>query len=132
MIGQNAVSHPTLDQVIGHIGMGSVYKTAHNGVAAIQLGNGLESVLIQKTLCCHAIDPLADAAVPAVNYVLDTCAVWQINAYKVPHRVILVRCGLSSRCLAQQFAIGGVGVSCPAVLEQAVLIIITTVDRNTS
>ena len=42
MIADDAVSDAALDQVIRHIGFGSVNEAADDGAAAVQFRNGIE------------------------------------------------------------------------------------------
>lgn len=72
MVGEDAVGHPALDHVVRHGGLAGVDKTRHDIAGTIQLRHGLELlVLVQEPLHQRTADLLADAAVLAVDEILE-------------------------------------------------------------
>ena len=63
VVGDDAVGDAALDHVVGHVDPGGVDEAADDVAGAVELGDGLELVLVEEALDQRAVDLLADAAV---------------------------------------------------------------------
>jgi hypothetical protein len=122
MIGDNPVGDAALDHVGRHVAFVGIDETADDRVVAVQFGGGFELILIQEALFQHAVDFFADAAVLAVDQVIDGGAIGQIDMPQITQYIVVVggcRCAYGP---GFQFAIGSVGGI--VVVEQPVLVVV--------
>ena len=75
------------------------------------------------------IDLLADAAIVAVYQVGNLRAARQRYSHKIAQGVVLVGGRLAADGLALKLAVGRVGISRAAVLDQAVLVVVAADNR---
>ena len=94
MVADDAVGVATLDHVVRDVGLGAVDESCDHVARAIQLGDGVELVLIQEALCEGAVDSLADPAVLAIDHIVDGHAAGELDMQQVAKDVIgIVRGG---------------------------------------
>ncbi len=124
LIGNDAVGGPAFDHVVGCVEMATVDKTGDEIAVAVQLGNGVERILVQEALSENAVDFLADAAVAPVNEVLNAVAVWQDNGKEVAELIVAVARSIGPFGLAFQVTAGAVTVGCGAIPRETVLAVV--------
>ena len=124
MVGEDAVGHIIFDHIIRYIGFASINKSGDDVVILVQLCNRVQLILIEKTLYQLAVDFLADPPVLAVNKVVDGYVSGKNDLSQVAKHVVVVGCGDTVFCLAQQLTGGCVGITGTAVSQQAVLCVV--------
>ncbi|MGQ0591396.1 MAG: hypothetical protein ACT4QB_01775 [Gammaproteobacteria bacterium] len=96
-------------------------------VLAIELGDGLELVLIEEALDQDAVDLLADAPVLAVDEIIDTAAIGELDASEVTEHIVVVGGGEGTLGLGGQLPVRGVGVA-PMVEEPVLGVVVPDLD----
>ena len=90
MVADDAVGVAAFDEVVRHIGFAGVDEAGDDGPADVELGDGLEGVLIEEALDQTVVDLFADAAVAAVDEVLNRRGAGQGDVAQVAHDVVLI------------------------------------------
>jgi hypothetical protein len=75
VVRDKTIGLPVFDQIIRYVGATSIHETTDDVPRTIQLGDGIELVLIEKALDEGAVDPLANSSVAPIEDVVDACAV---------------------------------------------------------
>jgi hypothetical protein len=79
-----------LDQVVRHVRPGPIDEARHDITSAIEFCNGLQAVLVEETLHQAAVGLLTNAAIVAVDEVLDPRAVRQVHRPEIAQGVIII------------------------------------------
>lgn len=123
LVGDDAVGLAALDQVVRHIAAAAVDEAADHLVATVQFRHRIELALVQPALDGGAVDLFADAAVAAVDQVIDAGAARQGGLAQVAEYVIAVVRDTGRVDLAQ-LAVGGVAVGGAVIGTQAILVVV--------
>ncbi len=115
VVGDNTVGHTALDQIVGDIDLTAIDEPRYNAARAIELGNGVQLILIQKALSEGAVDGLTDPSILRIDEVFNSPPVGQGNLGEVSEDVIGVARGLPGLGFGEKLAVDGVGMGCPTV-----------------
>ncbi len=88
MVRDDPVPRAALDHVGGHVGLGAVDEAGLDSAGAVQLGDGVQLVLVQEALHQLAVHLLADPAVGTVDDGVDGLARGQLDVAQVAQGVV--------------------------------------------